>query len=118
MRSRVATLFSFCLLLSGVSGCVLDQPLHSATGFTAHVLCSQTFVAGRDTDEIFRDYVLRTGGTKQLSGLLHYDVDPVGKVVRADLAGIIESRAIYREGRGCTLAHRDAPPPPFPSNRV
>ena len=58
--------------------------------------------------------MLRTSGTKQLSSVVRYQVDPVDKAVRAVLAGGFESRAVYREGRGCTLVHGDAVPAAIP----
>jgi len=33
-----------------LTGCGVDRALHVASSLTAHELCSQTFVAGRDTE--------------------------------------------------------------------
>ena len=41
-----------------LTGCGVDRALHVASSVTAHELCSQTFVAGRDPGTtLFHDYV-------------------------------------------------------------
>ena len=46
-RARAVVLRAFCAVTaSGITACALDGPLHAATGFTAHSLCTERFVAG------------------------------------------------------------------------
>jgi CubicO group peptidase (beta-lactamase class C family) len=86
-----------------------------ATGFTAQVLCSQTFVSGLDSDRVFSDTMAAMPGTGLISWALHYNVDRTRRDVTVTLLGGSRSHAVYREGRGCYLDHgepiADAPPP-------
>ena len=85
------------------------QPLRVATGLTAHLLCSERFIAGRDPDRVYDDYIAPTIG-RIASTLTAYAVDEEDKEVRVGLAGAFRSRAVFAEGRGCTLIHGANPP--------
>ncbi|HXQ15234.1 MAG TPA: serine hydrolase [Caulobacteraceae bacterium] len=103
------------VLLGAVTlgGCVLERPLRVATGDVAHVLCAETFVAGRDPDVIFKDYIARMPVINRLAPRLRYRVDRTDREVMASFAGHFESRAAYAEGRGCTILHGPGRPAPI-----
>jgi CubicO group peptidase (beta-lactamase class C family) len=118
------------LLASGIAaaavGCDavrLDPPIRVATGVTSHVLCSETFVAGLDSDQVFAETIRPTPGIGLVDWALKYEVDRSRRQVVATVAGGFESRAIYRDGLGCLVVRGEEPldhlqpndiPPPTP----
>lgn len=76
-----------------------------ATGFVAHILCSETFVSGLGPDQVFSETMAALPGTGLIAWALAYGIDHDRKEVTATLWGGAQSRAVYREGLGCYLAH-------------
>ena len=105
-----ATAIALALTLTG---CGVDRALQVASALTAHELCSQTFVAGRDTDTVFRDYVKPFIGVSVVADRLRYEVDRERRDVTATVGRSFAARAAYAEGRGCTVMNEStgAPPP-------
>lgn len=113
MRRRKGTAFrialSVVLVLVVVAGSVAwlvyrpDKALRVATGFTAHVLCSETFVSGLDPGEVYAQSIVPYPDIRLLVPFMHYAVDRVKRDVRMDLGGTFASRAVYRDGLGCLL---------------
>lgn len=93
---------SFALALS-LTGCGIDQALTVASSLTAHQLCSQTFVAERDPDAIFNDYIKPFVGVSLVTDRLRYDVNRERREVTATVGRSYLTRAAYAEGRGCTV---------------
>jgi CubicO group peptidase (beta-lactamase class C family) len=87
-----------------------------ATGFVAHVLCSETFVSGLDPDRVFAETTAAMPGASWITWAMDYSVDWARKDVTVTLLGGGRSRAVYSRGLGCTLAHGggslDVLPPP------
>jgi len=79
------------------------QPQQVASGFTSHLICSETFVSGQDPAQIYAERIAPTGNMWLLNGMLHYTVDHTRQQVEADVAGRYRSTAYYRPGAGCTL---------------
>jgi CubicO group peptidase (beta-lactamase class C family) len=106
---------AFALLASAalLQGCGLERPIRVATGDVAHVLCSQTFVAGRDPDVIFRDYIARMPVFDRMAPHIRYVVDRRQDEVTATFAGGFAMRATYAAGRGCTMVHGASRPAPI-----
>src|SRR5580704_17172781 len=88
-----------------LQGCGLERPIRVATGDVAHVLCSETFVAGRDPDVIFRDYIARMPVFDRMAPHIRYVVDRRQGEVTATFAGGFAMKAAYAAGRGCTMVH-------------
>lgn len=88
------------------------QLLAIGVAYKAKMLCSGTFVSGRD-----RGAVLAELETEDLSILRHIDVsvDVAARSVTASGFGIIRRRAIYRDGLGCALALDGLIPPGLPA---
>jgi CubicO group peptidase (beta-lactamase class C family) len=112
-RSRLAAVAT--LLVGGaLTACALDRPLHAATGITAHSLCTERFVAGRDPTRMLREHIRGAAGTRLLHGLLRARVDSTHAEVRASVLGAAASRARFVPGRGCTLVHGGSALAPVP----
>src|SRR5690242_11072955 len=76
-----------------------------ATGFVADILCSETFVSGLDPQRNFTETTDAMPGTGLITWAMDTRVDRVRKDVTVTLFGVGRSRAVYREGLGCTLDH-------------
>ena len=71
-------------------------------GYTAKMVCSNVFLAGRDTDEVLRTDVQAPG--HPLLRLMQVSVDRERGVVRAGLFGFIGGGlAVMRPGAGCAV---------------
>jgi CubicO group peptidase (beta-lactamase class C family) len=76
-----------------------------ATGFIADTLCSETFVSGLDPMRNLAETSDAMPGTGLLTWAMNLQIDRARKDVTVTLFGIGRSRAVYREGLGCTLEH-------------
>lgn len=100
------------VLLTGCSvghGSLLDQASNSAS----QTICSGTFVMGLPPDTAYKEEMRPEPGVWAIDWALHWDVDRAHREVRSNLLGAFPSRAVFREGRGCTLIHALAPPEPI-----
>ncbi len=75
------------------------------TGFVAHTLCSTAFVSGLDPDQVYADTMAAMPGVGLIGWAIDYTVDREARQATATLLGGGQSRAVYREGLGCYLAH-------------
>lgn len=87
-----------------------DQPLMVASGFASHHLCSETFISGLDTAQVFQERVLEQGAIRYLKGLMHYELDRDKRQVTTSIAGFYKSSAVYDDQYGCVVIHGDAAP--------
>lgn len=97
-------------IIAALSACGVGRALRVASALTAHELCSQAFVAGRDPELVFRDYVRPMVGVPVVEQLLSYNIDPARREVTASIAGGFGARAAFAPGRGCTVMHGGARP--------
>ena len=105
---RATTLPLFCAVAAALSGCEsIDRAAHVATGYVSHQLCSAAFVSGLDPQQFQHDALKPMGGP--LGFLLRQEVDAQGRQVTARLAGMAESRAVYRGTLGCLVARDPVP---------
>ncbi|MWC45117.1 serine hydrolase domain-containing protein [Sphingomonas carotinifaciens] len=75
--------------------------LRIGSGYTAKIVCSNVFLAGRDADQVRRIDVQAPGNP--LLRLMSVDVDRARRVVSVAMLGVIgRNQAVYREGLGCT----------------
>jgi CubicO group peptidase (beta-lactamase class C family) len=79
-----------------------------ATGFISRTLCSAAFVSGVNPDEVFSETVDAMPGVRLITWAIDYRVDRKAKQVTTTLFWGGMSRAVYREGLGCYLAHGEA----------
>ena len=80
-----------------------------ATGFVANIICSETFVTGLEPGRIFSETMEAMPGTSLITWAMHTQVDRAHKDVTVTLLGLGRSHAVYRDGRGCSLDHGEAP---------
>jgi CubicO group peptidase (beta-lactamase class C family) len=103
-----------------LAGCALASPekvVHVVSGMNSHILCSETFVGGLSPEASYANVMRPQVGFGLVNPVLHYDVDREKNEVRTRIAGLFRSRAIYREGWGCTLARGDElDNTPFPAD--
>lgn len=78
----------------------LNNAARIGAGYKAKILCSEIFVAGRDSNDVlandFKDITL-------VLPLVRAGIDEENKSVRTSLFGLGKSQAIYRGMNGCTL---------------
>src|ERR1700692_529515 len=74
--------------------------LRVGANYSAKIVCSSVFLAGRDPDEVLRTDVQAPG--VGLLRLMRVSVDRERRVVRAGLLGFIgDGLAVERSGQGC-----------------
>ena len=76
-----------------------------ATGFIARVLCSETFVSGIDPSRTLAETTDAIPGSRLIAWAIDHRLDRAARVITVTLFGLGGSRAIYRDGLGCTLDH-------------
>jgi CubicO group peptidase (beta-lactamase class C family) len=106
---RILTFFTWLLSLAVVAAGGLAGWLHFAppdlirvgSAYTAKIVCSNVFIAGRNADEVLRVDVQAPG--HPLLRLMRLDVDKQAGTVSAGLFGAFgKSLAIHQPGLGCT----------------
>ena len=98
------------LIIAGVLLLWLKPPglLRVGAAYSAKIVCSNVFLAGRDPDEVLR-LDIRAPGIPLL-GLMHVSLDREHGLVRAGFFGFIGNGvAIARPGKGCTVLTDDNP---------
>jgi len=78
-----------------------------ATGFVASLLCAETFVSRLDPGPVLAETTDAMPGSWLLTSSMTTHVDRVTREVTVSLLGVGRSRAVYRDGVGCTLDHGD-----------
>lgn len=112
MQKRIASALAFAALGPLLSGCGSFAPgraAETATGMVSHQLCSAVFVSGLDPQKFYREAIqpmLSPAGF-----LFSHRVDRERAEVTASLAGLAQSRAVYRAPLGCVLDHGSIPSP-------
>ncbi len=104
LTTATATALSIGAVLAAAGSS--DAP-RIATGFVAHVLCSETFIAGRDPDQVLSETAQAMPGVGLISWGLGVAVDRTRRQVTTTLFGGEPSRAAYRDSLGCTMVHDD-----------
>lgn len=84
------------------------RPLRVGAAFASHLLCSGVFVSGLEPGRVFDDVVAPDPNYRGALWALSYEVDRERREVRTRLFGV-GSRAVFREGRGCTVANYERP---------
>lgn len=105
----LSCVWAAALLLGGCSvghGSLLDEASNAAS----QTVCSGVFVSGLSADVAYDEEVRPEPGVWAIDWALHTKVDAAHREVRSNILGLFPSRAVFRDGRGCTLIH-DLPPP-------
>ncbi len=77
-----------------------QRALPVGTGYAAKYLCSSTFISEREPERVFEEDIKPVN---PLAHVVRWNIDENEKTVTASVFGLFRSRAIYREGVGCTL---------------
>ncbi len=107
------------LTLCGLAGWLAIAPpdlVRVAAGYTAKIVCSNVFVAGRDAETVLEIDVQAPG--HPLLRFMHVDVDSEAGTVRADLLGLFgKGLAVHQAGFGCSTVPDGRPDalPPVPA---
>src|SRR5262245_5395391 len=90
--------------IAAAIGWIYESPpqlFRVASGYSAKIVCSNVFIAGRDPDQVLAVDVQAPG--HPLLKFVTVSVDRDKKVVSAGLFGLIaKSTAVARDGFGCT----------------
>lgn len=117
--ARAAVVFAAASLLTACGHLSPGRAASTATGYVSHQLCSGVFVAGQEPERYYREAIEPLAGP--FAFLMGHTVDREHAEVRASLAGMAESRAVYRPPYGCVnatgtaLAGADAAPAAEPT---
>jgi CubicO group peptidase (beta-lactamase class C family) len=76
-----------------------------ATGFVSRTICSAAFVSGVNPDQVYAETLEAMPGVGLIAWAIDYQIDREARQVTTTLLGGGQSRAVYREGLGCYLAH-------------
>ena len=112
MKKRIASALAVAALGPLLSGCGAFAPGRAAevaTGLVSHQLCSAVFVSGIDPEEFYREAIAPM--VSPAGFLLSHTVNRERAEVTASLAGVAQSRAVYRATLGCVLVHGSIPSP-------
>jgi len=100
-RRSLRGLLILMIFIAGGLGWFVYKALPIGTGYAAKYLCSSVFISQRDPGVVFKDDIRPVD--KTLTRIMDVEVDYTQKAVTARALGLLKSRAIYREGCGCTL---------------
>jgi len=100
--SLAAALLGTLPLLTACGHVSIGRAASTSTGYVSHQLCSAVFVARQDPDRTFHEAIEPLASS--FAFLMRYDVDRDRAEVRATIAGLAESRALYRPPFGCVNA--------------
>jgi CubicO group peptidase (beta-lactamase class C family) len=97
----------FVLVVVLVAGAVavgwyLSQTLPIGTGHVAKTICSNVFIAKRNPETVFQEDI---APVHPLFAITKFDLDETQKSVVSTSFGFAETKAIFREGCGCTLVN-------------
>lgn len=98
---RIKRIYFYALVvmcLPLVSWTWRDKFAYAAAGYEAKVMCSSVFISGRNPQDVEKYDLLYT---KLMPVKL--EIDMARKEVRGTALNRFKSRAVYREGLGCTL---------------
>ena len=98
-------LIAICILLLVVvigAGWYLSNTLPIGTGHVAKTLCSNVFISKRNPAAVFKEDI---APVHFLFAITRYEVDQKEKSVTSTAYGFFGTKAIFREGCGCTVVN-------------
>ncbi len=98
-------LFIFLIVVTVVlagAGWYIGKAIPIGTGYAAKYLCSSVYISHRDPETVFREDIAPVHFLYKIIKA-HTTVENGIKSAEARSLGIFKSKAIYREGCGCTL---------------
>lgn len=93
----------------------LQSPIRQALGVTAQTACNAAFVSRIDAPATVRAELHEEAGMRVIDWAIKLKIDEVGRTATARLPMGAGAKAVYRDGRGCTLIiDREIDPKPLP----
>lgn len=109
VRRRLTVLLLLALPAALAAGFAFARrPLGVGAAFASHVLCSGVFVSGLEPARVFEETIAPTPAFRGSLWALSYQVDRERREVRTRLL-TARSRAVYRDGLGCTVVSDGRP---------
>jgi hypothetical protein len=100
MRRILAVTGVLSIVLAVAAVWFLSKAMPIGTGYVAKYLCTSIFLSKRDPQVVFVEDIKPVN---PLAKLVTWDIDTVRQSVTATALMVFQSRAIFREGCGCTL---------------
>ncbi|MBR9985776.1 MAG: hypothetical protein KFF68_07695 [Desulfosarcina sp.] len=100
VRRILAVTIVLCIGLAVAAAWFLAKAMPIGTGYVAKYLCTSTFLSKRDPQVVFVEDIKPVN---PLAKLVSWDIDTVGQSVTATALKVFQSKAIFRQGCGCTL---------------
>lgn len=104
MQKRISIVLAFGAIAPLLSGCGHFSPSRAAgtaTGLVSHQLCSAVFVSGLEPEQYYREALEPM--VSPAGFLFSHKVDRERAEVTTSVAGMAQSRAVYRPPVGCVL---------------
>ena len=98
-------LIGVCIILIAAligAGWYLSNTLPIGTGHVAKTLCSNVFISKRNPEIVFQEDI---APVHFLFAITKFDVNETEKSVTSTSFGFFGTKAIYREGCGCTVVN-------------
>ncbi|MGA1868525.1 MAG: serine hydrolase domain-containing protein [bacterium] len=102
--------FAIGLILLALVGAVLSygsRLISIGTAYKAKMLCSEVFVAGRDTNTVLGDLIVDDLAALRI---ISSSIDSIEKTATASLYGFAECKTYYRGDCGCALSSDEVSP--------
>jgi len=97
------------VLVGGIAVSIYANPIAQVgAGYKAKILCSEVFVAGRNAEKVA---AAEFNNIDPMIDRIGVKIDLTKKSVTASIYGLGRSRAVYRDGYGCTLVKKNGPAP-------
>ncbi len=100
VRRILAVTGVLCIGLAVAAAWFLAKAMPIGTGYVAKYLCTSTFLSKRDPQVVFVEDIKPVN---PLAKLVSWDIDTVSQSVTATAFKVFRSKAIFRQGCGCTL---------------
>lgn len=113
MKASIALSLTGIALLLGLGAVKVSPLARVATGFVTQEVCSGTFISGLPPEQIFSQTAAAMPGVGAVRSSLHFEVDQEKQEVTTTFLGQARSRAVFQEGRGCTLIYDQRQPTPL-----
>ena len=100
LKRFLAVMVVLSMVLAAAGAWLLTKAMPIGTGYVAKYLCTSTFLSKRDPGVVFTEDIKPVN---PLAKVVRWKIDRANQTVTASAFTAFRSKAIYREGCGCTL---------------
>ena len=100
LKRFLAVLVGLSIVLAVAGAWLLAKAMPIGTGYVAKYLCTSTFLSKRDPGVVFTEDI---APVNPLAKVVRWKIDRANQTVTASAFTAFRSKAVYREGCGCTL---------------